>query len=409
LTALLIAEAMNLLDTTIVAVAAPVVHTDLGGPVSDVPWFGAAYTLPFALLLITGGRLGDIAGQRVSRVGVAGFALGSLACALAPSAGLLIAARVVQGAAAAAVIPQTIGLVKAMFDGPALSRALGCIGPVMTLAAVCGPVVSGVLTQADVFGWSWRAVFLVNLPPAALVLLLAARLPEDRAVGRPRLDLPGTLLVALGTGLIVYPLIDTGASGPAPGWLTGGAGAAALTAFAVQRRGVARRGGSPLVELSLFADRRFPCALVASTLFFAVQSGLALDVVLHLQLGRGAGSLDARAAGLSLLPWSVATGLASWLAGSRLVPRYGARVMPVGLGVGVTGVLAAAGLALTGPGGPVWPLPAAMGVAGLGCGLFTSAFFSTAVHRVRPAETGSAAGLLNAVQQLTPREWQGLP
>lgn len=165
LTALLVAEAMNLLDTTIVQVAGPTIHTDLGGPVSVIPWISTAYTLPFAVLLITGGRLADIAGRRrVFRIGVTGFMLASLACALAPSAGLLITFRVVQGAAAAVIIPQTIGLIKTMFRGSEMSRALGTIGPVMGLAAVCGPVLGGVLTHADLFGSSWRAVFLVNVP-----------------------------------------------------------------------------------------------------------------------------------------------------------------------------------------------------------------------------------------------------
>lgn len=113
LVALLVAEAMNLLDTTIVQVAGPTIHADLGGPVSVIPWVSTAYTLPFAVLLVTGGRLGDIAGRRrVFRIGVTGFLLASLACALAPSPGLLITARVVQGAAAAVIIPQTIGLIQ---------------------------------------------------------------------------------------------------------------------------------------------------------------------------------------------------------------------------------------------------------------------------------------------------------
>lgn len=141
LTALLVAEAMNLLDSTIVQVAGPAVHEALGGAVSDIQWFSTAYTLPFAVLLITGGRLGDVFGRRrVFRIGVTGFMLSSLACALSPSAGLLIGFRAVQGAAAAMIIPQTIGLIKTMFTGSEIAKALGSIGPVMGLSAVCGPV-----------------------------------------------------------------------------------------------------------------------------------------------------------------------------------------------------------------------------------------------------------------------------
>jgi MFS family permease len=140
LAALLVAEAMNLLDAMIVQVAAPVLHADLGGASSDIQWFSAAYTLPFAVLLITGGRLGDIVGRkRLFLAGVVRFTLASVACALAPTSADLIGARVVQGTAAALIIPQTFGLIRAMFEGYELAKALASIGPVMGLAAICGP------------------------------------------------------------------------------------------------------------------------------------------------------------------------------------------------------------------------------------------------------------------------------
>ncbi|MGJ5892004.1 MFS transporter [Streptomyces niveiscabiei] len=376
LVALLIAEAMNLLDATVVQVAAPVVHTDLGGPVSDVQWFTAAYTLPFAVLLVLGGRLGDIVGRRrVFVTGVAGFAVVSAGCALAPSAGVLIALRAVQGAAAAAVVPQTVGLIKAMFSGPELPRALGWIGPVMGLAGVCGPLLGGVLTHTV----SWRAAFLVNVPLAVAVLVLARSLPEDRAPLRPALDLTGTGLVALGTGLVVHPLI--GVSGVSGVSLV--AGAAVLAVFVLHQR----RTPEPLLERSLFAQRGFPAALFTSMAFFAATGGLTTVVVLHLQLGLGEGVL---ASSLALAPWSLGLAVASWAAGAHLVRRYGRRLMPVGLGVLVAGILGALG----------GPLPVGLAVVGVGAGLFTPAFFTLALSALRPQETGSAAGLLNAVQQL---------
>ena len=391
LTGLLTAEAMNLLDATIVQVAGPAVHHDLGGAVADIQWFSAAYTLAFAMLLVTGGRLGDIAGRRrVFRLGVTGFMITSLACALAPNAGLLIGFRAVQGAAAAAVIPQTIGLIKAMFAGKELPKALGTIGPVMGLAAVCGPVLGGVLTHADLFGSSWRPVFLVNVPLALAVLAVTPLLTEDRAPRRPRLDLVGTALVMLGTGLVVYPLIQTGA--PRLPLIT--LGVLVLGVFVLQQR----RRTDPLVEPGLFTGRAFPAALVTSLLFFGVITGLMFVVVLQLQLGLAASAMTA---GLTLLPWSVGLALASGLAGARLVARVGDRLMYVGLAVLACGVLGA--VWAYGAGDPsAYPVPllGALAVAGFGNGLFTPAFFTSALHRVRPQETGSAAGLLNAVQQL---------
>lgn len=398
LAALLTAEAMNLLDATVAQVAAPVIRADLGGADSVVQWVSAAYTLPFAALLITGGRLGDALGRkRMFLAGTAVFALASAACALAPSTGVLLAARGVQGVAAALVVPQTFGLIKAMFAGPELARALGSIGPVMGLAAVCGPVLGSVLTHADLCGSSWRAAFLVNVPLAAAVLAAAPLLREDRAAQRPRPDLPGTGLAVLGTALVVHPLIGGAAGLPARGAAELLAGALVLVLFALQQRRDARTGRSPLVEPSLFRGRGFPAALVVSALFFAVVNGLTSVVVLQLQLGLGSGVL---AAGLSLLPWSCALAAASWTAGAHLVPRHGARVMFAGLAVLLAGLLCALAAYHTArPGCYPWPLLAALAVGGAGNGLFTVPFFTAALSRVRPHETGSAAGLLNAVQQ----------
>ncbi|MFD4197016.1 MFS transporter [Amycolatopsis thermoflava] len=222
-----------------VQVAAPAVHDSLPGPVADVQWFSAAYTLPFVALLITGGRLGDLAGcRRVFRLGVTAFLLTSLACALAPDAGALIVFRAAQGPSTAVIIPQTIGLIRAMFTDPALSRALGAIGPVMGLAAVCGPVLGGVLTAA----WTWRSAFLVNVPLSVIVLLLARGLPEDRVPGRPRLDLPGTVLAVLGLGLLVQPLTQLST----PDYRLLAAGAVVLVVLVLhQRRSRAHSSNGP--------------------------------------------------------------------------------------------------------------------------------------------------------------------
>jgi EmrB/QacA subfamily drug resistance transporter len=398
LVALLAAEAMNLLDATVVQVIGPTMHTEFGGPAATVQWFSAAYTLPFALLLITGGRLGDAFGRRrVFLIGVSVFALASVACAVAPSPELLIAARVVQGAAAAAIIPQTFGLIRAMFVGAELSRALGCIGPVMGLAAVCGPVLGAAVTRADPAGLSWRAAFLINVPLAVAVLAVGSALVEDVAEHRPRFDLPGTLLAVVGAALVTYPLIEGQVWGwPGWTWLLVAAGLAVLAAFALVQRASARRGAATLIETSLFARRGFPAALATSTLFFAVMNGLMLVIVLHLQIGLGR---DVLSAGLTLLPWSAGSAVASLVAGTFLVPRFGDRVMFAGLAVLAAGLAAAvAAHAFTPVGSSA--LLAALALSGVGLGLFTVPFFTAALSQVSPLETGSAAGLLNAVQQL---------
>ena len=397
--ALLIAEAMELLDATITQVAAPVIRADLGGPASDIPWFSTAFTLPFTVLLITGGRLGDRLGRkRMFVVGVAGFATASLCCALVATAPQLIALRAVQGAFAALVIPQTIGLIKSMFDGRELARALGSIGPVMGASAICGPLLGALLTRADLLGTSWRTVFLVNLPLVALVLMGSRLLPANAADDPPRLDLVGTVLVAAGLTTVVYPLIESDRlNWPLWSWATMAAGLAALTLFGLHQRFRNRRGASRLIEGSLFGDRGFPAALVASTLFFAAVNGLMLVVVLHIQLSL---RLDVLTAGLTLLPWSAAMALASWLVGTRLSRFDGTRVMRGGLALMLGGLLTALAVYThTPPHAYPWPLLPALALVGLGNGVFTVPFFTTALSRVRPHETGSAAGLLNAVQQ----------
>ncbi|MEH0547962.1 MFS transporter [Streptomyces sp. B21-105] len=400
LAALLLGEAMNLLDATIVQVAAPAIHGDLGGSVSDIQWFTTAYTLPFAVLLITGGRLGDIAGRRrVFVIGVTGFMLASAACALAPSVGLLIAFRVVQGASAAMIIPQTIGLIKTMFSGDEMSKALGSIGPVMGLAAVCGPVLGGVLTHADLFGSSWRAAFLVNVPVSLVVLAITPKMLENRAPKRPTLDMTGTLLAVIGTGLIVYPLIGGDIAAMSVwSWGAIAAGLIVMVVFGLHQRGVAAGGRSPLVEPSLFAHRSFPAALVTSASFFAVTNGLMMVIVLQLQLGLGTDVLNA---GLTLAPWSVGLAIASWVAGAHLVRRYGHHTMSLGLAVLLVGALAAiAAYHTADPTAYPRPLLIALGVVGLGVGLFGPAFFTIALKPLQPQEIGSAAGLLNSLQQL---------
>ncbi|WP_030396281.1 MFS transporter [Kitasatospora purpeofusca] len=410
LAVILAAEVMDLLDTTIVGVAAPAVRQDLGGSDAQIQWITASYTLAFAVLLITGGRLGDLLGRkRLFVLGAAGFTLASVLCAAAPGAGTLIAARTVQGLFAALLIPQGLGLIKAMFPPKELGAAFGLFGPILGLSSVLGPTLGGYLTGADWFGLGWRAVFLINLPVGLLAVFAAGRiLPADRTTrsmpgagtntGTGRIDPVGVLLLGVAVLLLVYPLVQ----GRELGWplwtfLSMAASVPTAWLFTVQQRGVLRRGGTPLIEPSLFGKRAFVSALATGLVFFAALSGLMLVFTLHLQLGLGWTPLHA---GLSMIPLSIGVVVGAVLSGALLAPRYGRRVLHLGMVLAAAGALGLWATVDGADGLTSWQLAPALALAGLGLGLIMAPFFDIALAGVEESETGSASGVLNAQQQL---------
>ena len=198
LAVVLIAEAMDILDTTTVNVAGPSVRRSLGGGIGLVQWLSAAYTLAFAVLLITGGRLGDRYGpRRMFLVGAAGFTVASLACGLAVSPGMLIGARVVQGVFGAVLLPQGIGLLTAAFSEREIGKAFSAYAPVLSLAAVAGPLVAGALIRWDLWGAGWRLIFLINLVLGTAAVAGGLRyLPADGPATLRRLDGRGVLIIS---------------------------------------------------------------------------------------------------------------------------------------------------------------------------------------------------------------------
>src|ERR687883_151143 len=251
----LIAEVMDLLDSTVITIAAPTVRADLGGSASTMQWWAAGYTLAFGVLLIVGGRLGDIFGRRrVFVAGIAGFTLASAACALAPTPGALIATRVLQGGFGALLIPQGLGLIKTVFPPKETGGAFAPFGPVMGLAAIAGPILAGWLVQADLLGTGWRMIFLLNVPLGVLGLLGALRfMPEARAAGRIRLDPVGVVLISAASLCVIYPLVQGRELGwPAWTFALMAAGVALLGVFALAER---RTRGTPMIAPSLLRTR----------------------------------------------------------------------------------------------------------------------------------------------------------
>jgi MFS family permease len=206
----LIAALMDLLDATIVSVAAPDIAEDLGASQAALQWTLAGYALAIGAGLITGGRVGDqFERRRVVLLGLAGFALASAGCALAPNPEVLIATRVAQGLAGGLMVPQVFGIIRSSLGPETRGRALGAYGAVLGLASVAGPLLGGLLVDADLFGLGWRTIFWVNIPVALVGLALRARfLPESWAPGGARLDLSGAALAAAAAVLVLLPLVQ---------------------------------------------------------------------------------------------------------------------------------------------------------------------------------------------------------
>ncbi|MDH6541102.1 MFS transporter [Streptomyces sp. SPB4] len=393
LAVVLAAEVMDLLDATITGVAAPAIAADLGGGRETAQWLQAAYTLPFAVLLITAGRLGDRYGRRrLFLLGAAGFTLASVLCAAAPGPAWLVAARAAQGAAGALLLPQGFGIVKETFEGPEQARAFGLFGPVMGVCAVGGPVLGGLLAGADLFGTGWRLVFLVNLPLGLAALAGAVHwIPRTVPDGGARLDVPGMLLAGAASGALVYPLVQGRELGW-PAWSIALAAAGPLGFWLFARH--QRRRPSPLVAPTLLANRGYTGGIAVAVAFFAAFTGLMLVLSLFLQ---GPLGLSPEGAGYSVAPLALGIALTAGPAGG-LAQKHGRLVIQAGI------VLSALGLGLLAAtaGGAVdgWRLLPGTFVTGLGMGLVIPPLFDVILAGVADHEVGSASGVLNAVQQL---------
>ena len=405
LLAVLGADIMDLLDSTIVNVAAPSITRELHASGSQLQWVIAGYTLAMAVALITAGRLGDLYGhRRMFLIGIGAFTAFSALSSAAADPQLLIAARALQGLSAAMMLPQGLSIIRSVFPPAQAGAAMGIFGPGMGLAATLGPIVGGALVQANLFGSQWRSVFWVNVPLGLLAFVSAWRVvPRDRDRGHgpnaPTLDVAGMLLSGLGMLLLVYPLIQGREKHwPASMFAMMAAAVPVFACFWLQQRSRQRHGRTPLVTPSVFAKRAFSGGLVFGVFFFAGMGALFLVLMLHMQLALGYSSLHA---GLTGLPFSLGAAIGAGLGGALLAPRYGRAalhagvvMMAAGLGA-VAWTVSAAGSSLTS-----WDLLPSYGVCGLGMGLVIMTFFGAVVSAVDDEETGTAGGVLNAVQQL---------
>jgi EmrB/QacA subfamily drug resistance transporter len=387
LLATVLGSGLVMIDGTVVNVALERIGSELGAGFTGLQWTVNAYTLTLASLILLGGSLGDRFGRRrVFLVGVVWFALASLLCGLAPDVGTLVAARALQGVGGALLTPGSLALISASFHGPDRAAAIGAWSGLGGIAGAVGPFLGGWLVE-----FSWRLVFLVNLPLAALVVVVALRhVPESRdPESAPGLDVGGTLLAVVGLGALTYALTGLGERGPTPALLAGlAAGVLALAAFVV----VQRRSPHPLVPPVLFADRVFTAANAATLLLYGALGVVFLLLVLQLQTVAGFSPL---AAGTALLPVTAIMLLFSARAGA-LAGRIGPRVpMTVGPLVGAAGLL----LLLRVDATTSWVADVLPAVAlfGAGLALTVAPLTATVLDAAPDRYAGSASGVNNAV------------
>ena len=397
LAVVLAAEELDILDTTTVNVAGPSVSRSIGGGTGLVQWLSASYTLAFAVLLITSGRLGDRYGRRrMFLLGAAGFTAASVACGLSVTPGMLIAARLVQGSFGAVLLSQGIGLLTTVFSEQDTGRAFSFYAPVLSLAAVTGPLVAGGLIGWDPLGASWRLIFLVNLALGTAAITAGLRyLPADGPATAARLDGRGVAVSAAAMFLLVYPLIQ-GRQAGWPWWtfalLAAGAGGTWL--FARHER----RSAAPLIEPALVRRRTYLAGSAVALAFFAASAGIMLVLSLYAQYGLGYSALGA---GLVLTP-AAAGNVTGALAAMRLARRLGGRAtIQANLAVAAAGLASIAVIASPAgsrPGGLILAGPVL--ALGFGLGGIIAPLFSTILAGITPAEAGSASGSLGAIQQL---------
>jgi EmrB/QacA subfamily drug resistance transporter len=395
---ILTGQFMAVLDASIVNVAIPTIRRDLGATGAQLQLIVASYVIAYAVLLITGARLGQRYGfRRTFLWGLAIFTVASLACGLAPTSEVLIVVRAIQGGGAALMVPQVFSLIQRNFSGPGRAQALSLWAATLALGGLVGQVLGGLLVTANILGEGWRPVFLVNVPIGIILLVASLRLlPVDRPDRARPLDVAGLLSLAAAVLLLVVPLV-LGHEEGWPAWTFASlvASIVAIAAFGLIERAVERRGGAPLIAERVLRAPGLAAALVAIVLALASYGGFLFVFTQHLQIGLGDSAL---VAGLTFVPMAIGFALSS-LNWRRLPVRWHQRVIPTGCVIAAVGY-AGIGLSVAdgGTGGLILPL--ALFVAGLGQGMAASPILTVALSNVAPQDAADASGVLTTVIQL---------
>lgn len=390
LTATVAGSALAFLDATTVNVALPSLGEEFGASVAGLQWTINAYTLALAALILLGGSLADRFGRRrVFQIGVVWFALASLLCGLAPSIEVLIGARAMQGVGGALLTPGSLAILQASFAPDDRARAVGAWSGLSGIGAALGPLIGGWLIDA----FSWRWIYLTNLPLAVVVLVIAARhVPETRDRDAVKgFDVLGATLAAGGLAGVTWGLIAAGERGASFGPIAaGGAGIAALAAFIV----VEARGRHPMMPLSIFSSRQFTAVNLVTLAVYGGMSGLFFLLVVHLQQVLGYSAL---AAGTAMLPVTILMLVLSARAGAlaeRIGPRTPMTLGPLAMAVGMV-LLARVGSDAS---YLTTVLPGVL-VFGLGLSATVAPLTATVMAAVDQRHAGLASGVNNAISR----------
>lgn len=394
-----VGAALPMIDFFIVNVALPTIDTTLHASTATLELVVAGYGIAYALLMVLGGRLGDAFGRRrLFTFGLAAFTITSLACGLAPTAMTLVAARVAQGAASALMLPQVLSTIQATTHGEQRSKALGIYGAVGGISTVVGQLLGGALVSANIAGTSWRPIFLVNVPIGLIGLLLARRnVPETRSTNPTPIDRMGTAVLAVALLTLLVPLMEGQATGwPLWIWVSLGVFPFAAAAFVLIEKRAERAGRVPLLPPSIMRMPSIRRGLLVAMPFFIGFGGFMFVYAVTLQDGLGLGPLGS---GLALTPMAIGF-FSTSLISSRLVTRFGSKVIPMGTAVQGFGIATMIVVTLI-----FWPhlnvlvLAPSMLVTGLGQGMAMTTLFRVVLAHVPAESAGVGSGALATTQQ----------
>jgi len=392
---------LTIMDLSKINVGLPTIETSLGGGPTELQLIVAGYALAFGLALVPAGRLGDIKSRKVMFIiGLASFTLASVLCALAPSIELLVVGRILQGVAAGIQMPQVLGLIQQLFQGPERGKAFGLFGAIIGLSTAFGPTLGGLLIAIGGEADGWRLMFWMNVPLGILALLFALRLlpaEQQHESAKTELDIVGILFLGAAVFSLMLPFVlTTGGPDDDPNrwfWLIGFV--IAGVAFVLWEKNFLARGKSPVIRFSLLKLQSYRNGILVATAYFAAMPAIFLLTTLYLQQGLG---LAAVFAGMVTIPFALVSAYTSWV-GGRLVNAHGRKLVLAGL----TLVLIGFGLAL-----PVsayappelvpWLLSAAMIIAGAGGGFVISPNQTLTLQDV-PVVQGGVAGSVAQVGQ----------